>query len=111
MARANVAIEDPVLAEMVRRLVEAYGPDKIYLFGSRARDEATDDSDYDLMVVVRVSDLSFTARCQQAYLLLGGLRAAKDVIVLTRREFDGKRRVPASLPAAVLREGKLLYAA
>lgn len=28
---------DPVLAEMVRRLIEALRPDRIYLFGSRAR--------------------------------------------------------------------------
>ena len=104
-------LEDPILAEMVRRLIDAYGPDRIYLFGSRARDEATEDSDYDLMVVVRSSEMAFTARCQQAYLLLCGLRAAKDVIVLTWDEFERKRTVVASLPAAVVREGKLLYAA
>jgi hypothetical protein len=44
-------------------------------------------------------------------LLLCGLRAGKDVIVLTRDEFNRKRHVVASLPATVLREGKLLYAA
>ena len=104
-------LQDPVLAEMVRRLIAAYAPDHIYLFGSRARDDASPESDYDLMVVVRSSELPFTARCQQAYLLLCGLRAAKYVIVLTRDEFDRKRTVVASLPASVLREGKLLYAA
>ena len=102
---------DPILVEMVRRLVDAYDPDSIYLFGSRARDEARHESDYDLMVVVRSSEMAFTARCQQAYLLLCGLRAGKDVIVLTRDEFNRKRNVVASLPATVLREGKLLYAA
>jgi hypothetical protein len=30
------AAEDPVLAETVRRLVEAYQPERIYLFGSVA---------------------------------------------------------------------------
>jgi predicted nucleotidyltransferase len=43
---------DPMLAEIVRRLVEAYHPERIYLFGSHARGEAGPDSDYDLMVVV-----------------------------------------------------------
>jgi uncharacterized protein len=111
MATKKTHSADPILAEMVRRLIDAYGPDRIYLFGSRAREDASGDSDYDLMVVVQSSDLAFTARCQQAYLLLCGLQAAKDVIVLTREEFNRKRNVVASLPATVLREGKLLYAA
>ena len=111
MVSNNDILRDPILGEMVRRLVDAYDPDSIYLFGSRARDKARRASDYDLMVVVRSSELPFTARCQQAYLLLCGLRAGKDVIVLTRDEFNRKRNVVASLPATVLREGKLLYAA
>ncbi len=44
--------EDLILAEIVHRLVEAFRPDRIYLFGSRARGEAGPDSDYDIMVVV-----------------------------------------------------------
>ena len=45
-------IDDPKLAEIVRRLVEAYEPERIYLFGSQARDEAGPDSGFDLLVVV-----------------------------------------------------------
>ena len=37
---------------MVRRLVDAYHPERVYLFGSVARGDAGPDSDYDLMVVV-----------------------------------------------------------
>ena len=47
-----VAVEDPILAEIVRRLVETYRPERVYLFGSHARGDAGPDSDYDLMVVV-----------------------------------------------------------
>jgi len=43
---------DSVLAEVVRRLVNAYRPARIYLFGSVARGDASPDSDYDIMVVV-----------------------------------------------------------
>ena len=45
-------VTDPVLAEIVRRLAEAYKPLSIYLFGSKARGDAEPDSDYDLMVIV-----------------------------------------------------------
>jgi predicted nucleotidyltransferase len=37
---------------MVRRIVDAYHPLRIYLFGSKARGDAGPDSDYDLLVVV-----------------------------------------------------------
>lgn len=43
---------DPVLSEIVRRLVAAYEPERIYLFGSKARGDEGPDSDYDLLVVV-----------------------------------------------------------
>src|SRR5216117_1799824 len=43
---------DPRLRLVVGRLVEAYAPERIYLFGSVARGDADQDSDYDLMVVV-----------------------------------------------------------
>jgi predicted nucleotidyltransferase len=43
---------DPVLTEIISKLVEAYEPLNIYLFGSKARGEAGPDSDYDLMVIV-----------------------------------------------------------
>jgi predicted nucleotidyltransferase len=38
--------------EVVRRLVEFYQPEKIYLFGSAARGEDRPDSDLDFLVVV-----------------------------------------------------------
>jgi len=40
-------ISNPRLAEGVRRLVEAYKPERVYLFGSTARREAGADSDFD----------------------------------------------------------------
>lgn len=36
-------MDDPILSETVRRLVEALRPDRIYLFGPRARVEARAD--------------------------------------------------------------------
>ncbi len=37
-------------------LVEAFDPERIYLFGSYARGDAGPDSDYDLMIIVDSSD-------------------------------------------------------
>jgi predicted nucleotidyltransferase len=104
-------VRDPILREMVRRLVDAYHPQRVYLFGSRGRGEGGPDSDYDLLVVVERSDVPPYKRAMEAFRLLCGVGAAKDVMVWTADEFDPKTAVATSLPATVLREGRLLYAA
>jgi predicted nucleotidyltransferase len=110
MVDEQLVKSDPILAEMVRRLVAAFHPDHIYLYGSRARGEAGPDSDYDLLLVVPASQVPRYRRDQQAFRALCGLGVSKEVIVLTRAEFEAGRKVVCSLPATVLREGSLLYA-
>lgn len=101
---------DPVLAEILRRLVEAYQPERVYLFGSKARGDEGPDSDYDLMVVVPDSAPPERRRSRLAYQVLWGSGTAADVLVSTRESFDSRLDVKASLPATIVREGKLLYA-
>jgi predicted nucleotidyltransferase len=108
---AEAVKKDPILTEMVRRLVEALEPQQIYLFGSRARGDAGPDSDYDLLVIVTSSDIPGYKRAMNAFKTLYGLGVAKDVVVLTREEFDSRLDVVCSLPATVKREGLSLYAA
>jgi predicted nucleotidyltransferase len=106
-----ILAQDPKLAEIVQRLVAALKPERIYLFGSHARGQAGFDSDYDLLVVVAASDLPAHRRDQWAYRALKGIGVAKDVLVWTRDEFESRSTVASSLPAIVLREGRVLYAA
>lgn len=107
----NIGQEDHILSEIVRRLVAAFQPERIYLYGSRARGEYTADSDYDVMMIVRESNLPRFRRDQTAFRTLCGVGASKEIVVLTEDEFQTKLSVPCSLPATVAREGKLLYAA
>ncbi len=102
---------DPVLTEVVRRLVEMYHPFRIYLFGSTAGGDAGPDSDYDVMVVVPDEAPPELQDCDPAYRTLRGLRIAKDILVWRRTEFERRLHLKASLPSTVLREGKLLYGA
>lgn len=54
LSRARPQIDDPQeLERVLRRLVETFDPVAVFLFGSRARREAWQDSDYDLMVVLQ----------------------------------------------------------
>ncbi len=102
---------EPVLEEIVRRLVEVYRPERIYLFGSKARGDEGPNSDYDLFVVVPDNTPLEKRKSQLAYTALWGTRSAVDVVVWQRSPFERRARVVCSLPATVLREGRLLYAA
>jgi len=102
---------DPILAEIVRRLVAAYEPERIYLFGSKARGDADPDSDYDLAVIVPDDASAERRREPLAYRVLRGTRTAADVLVWPRATFEARLHVVASLPATVEREGRVLYAA
>lgn len=102
---------DPRLAEVVRRLVDAYRPETIYLFGSAARGEIGPDSDYDLLVIVESSAPEERRRSRLAYEVLRGTGTAVDVLVWTKQRFLGRLSLKASLAATIAREGRLLYAA
>ena len=49
--RMTDAADDPVLGALARAIVERFAPERIVLFGSRARGDHHTDSDYDVMVV------------------------------------------------------------
>jgi len=105
---AGMLRRDPVLSEIVRRLIEAYQPERIYLFGSKAREEGSPDSDYDLLVVVPDNSPPERRRSRLAYERLWGTGAAADVLVWTRSDFDSRLHLKASLPSTIVREGRLL---
>ena len=108
---ADAAVFDAKLAEILRRLLSVYQPERIYLFGSMARGNAGPDSDYDLLVVVADNAARERQDSDLAYRALRGTGIAADVIVWTHSAFERRKHVVTSLPATVLREGKLIHAA
>src|SRR3990170_5397726 len=80
--------EVDALAGIVERLVEAYEPQRIYLFGSKARGDARPDSDFDLMVVVPDTASGDRKGSRLAYQVLRGTGTAADVLVWTRTVFE-----------------------
>ncbi len=103
--------EDTALAEIIRRLVETFQPERIYLFGSKARNDAGTDSDYDLMVIVSDDAKRERRQIRRAYEALRGTGTAADVLVWTSRDFNSRLHLAASLPATIQREGRLVYVA
>jgi len=96
------------IEEMVRRIVEGFDPDKIILFGSRARGEADSDSDTDLLVVMRVEG-SKRRKAIEIDLALAELGIPKDILVVTPEEVARYRDIVGTIIYPALREGKVLY--
>lgn len=107
----QILSDDRILAELVRRLVKAFHPERIFLFGSKARGDAGPDSDYDLLVLVGDEAPPERRHSRFAYQALRGTRTAADVLVWSRNEFERRLHLAASLPAIVNRGGILLMPA
>jgi predicted nucleotidyltransferase/HEPN domain-containing protein len=105
----DILQRDETLREIVRRLADVYQPERIYLFGSRARGDHRPNSDYDLLVIVSDDAPPERRQDQFSYKHLQDLEAWASVLVYTNSHFEARRHLKASLPGIVLREGKLLY--
>ncbi|MDO8683469.1 MAG: nucleotidyltransferase domain-containing protein [Armatimonadota bacterium] len=105
----QVSKADEIINQMARRITEIFQPEKIILFGSRARHEDVSDSDVDLLVIVKeVSDRrALRIAIRRA---VNGMGLPKDIIVLTTNEFETKRNIPGTIAYPADREGKALYA-
>jgi len=95
--------------EVVRRLVDEFHPEAIYLFGSHAWGKPTAESDMDLLVIIEKSGEKPIQRAVRAQRSLRGVKVPVDVLVKTRQEFEKYTSVKASLEAQITRKGKLLY--
>lgn len=108
MSSMRHPIEQPVLDEIVRRIVEVAQPEKIILFGSAARGESGPDSDVDLLVIK--SGVHRRRLAQAIYMNLFGVGQAVDVVVVTPEDIERYGNSPALVIGPALREGKVIYA-
>lgn len=99
------------LVDIVGRLIDAYQPERVYIFGSKARGDYGPDSDFDLLIVVPDTAPDERKRSGLAYDRLWDTGTAADVLVWSHDRFESRVHLRASLPGTILREGRLLYAA
>lgn len=97
--------KDELLNEILKRLVSEFHPLKVYLFGSRAKGLQTPESDYDLLLIIKESDLSRHERMTKALTVLWGCGAKVDVFVYTEAEFSEWKNEFSSIPHTVATEG------
>lgn len=106
-ARDTNAVQ-ATIAEMVRRIVERFHPERIILFGSHARGTAGPNSDVDLLVVMQPQG-SKRRRAVEIHGLLAGMGVPKDVIVVTPEELEAYRDAPGTVIRTAWQEGKILH--
>jgi predicted nucleotidyltransferase len=99
---------DTIASDIVRRILGTARPNKIVLFGSRARESHRAGSDYDLLVI-QPSDQPRYRRAVPFYRAMAGLPAEVDVVVYTPEEVADWSAVPEAFVTTALREGVVLY--
>lgn len=93
----------------INKALRGYKPEKVYLFGSWARDEADDLSDVDI-VVIKNTSLSFFDRLREVRRLLPFEKIGNiDVLVYTPEEFSKMKESENPFVMTVLEEGNEIY--
>ena len=96
------------LNEVAKRLVEAFDPQRIILFGSHACGQASPDSDVDLLIVME-SDERPAARASRVSRLLRPRPFPMDLLVRTPREIKRRLEMEDQFIREILENGRVLY--
>lgn len=102
------SVDGCLMSEIVRRIVVTAQPEKIILFGSRARGDARLDSDIDLLVVAD-DPQPRSLRASALYGVLSDILVPMDILVYRPEEIEEWRNVPQAFVTTVVREGRVLY--
>ena len=96
------------ISTMVERIVEGFAPERIILFGSHARGNASRWSDIDLLVVMKKApDLrELTVEIRQT---LSDLPVSKDIVVTTPERLEERSRMVGTVHRAAMLDGKTVY--
>ena len=97
-----------VISIMVDRIVLQFHPISIILFGSRARGDAKESSDVDLLVVMKdvIDKRQTTVAIRRS---LRDLPVSKDIVVVTPEEISRSKHVVGTIVHAAFKDGRTLY--
>jgi len=85
-----------------------YQPERVYLFGSAAREEEDELSDLDLVVIKRTA-LPFFERLREVARLLPEGTGGVDVLVYTPEEFSRMQQDGNAFAELIAEEARLMY--
>ena len=99
-----------IVSNMTGVLVQAAHPKRIILFGSQARGEASNHSDFDIMVVEEKPANRFE-EIVRLNRLLRSFNLAIDLLVVSDEKFQYWRDTPGNVYYEAATEGLVLYEA
>ena len=98
------------IEEIIKRMVSNIKPEKIILFGSYAYGTPTEDSDLDLLVVIKSSKQPRYRRAREIRKHLWGITdIPKDILVYTQEEIEEWKEVEEAFITSITKRGKILY--
>lgn len=92
------------LKNALNKIIKNYNPEKIILFGSRARDEERSDSDYDFIIIKNTK-----ARWIRRALKIPDVPIRADFFVYTPKEFEQMKESGNIFMREALKNHKILY--
>lgn len=98
----------PGIEEIINRIANAVHPNKIYLFGSRARGDFQADSDFDLLVIYD-GPISKRNLELMIYESIDKCNISLDLFILSSDEMDRLKSVANTLAREVSETGILCY--
>ena len=98
-----------VPSELLDRVVAYFQPNRVILFGSAARGEATPDSDIDLLVVVDDDTPAAKVTVKAGFEARRGYAAPADVIPVREETFRRNAKIAGTLSRAATLEGIVVY--
>jgi predicted nucleotidyltransferase len=96
------------IESITAQLVDKYKPEKIILFGSAARGDATSDSDMDFLIIKNDTPYMGRDRMIEVSRLIDRNLPA-DFLVYRRDEFEKRLAMGDPFLEMVVAEGKVLY--
>lgn len=97
------------LAPIVDRIVEVMAPEAIWLFGSRARGDEQEGSDYDLLAVMPDGTPKTMLNVVEVFPIVVGFGVPVDLVPCTRSAFERRKHEANSLPNEAFTRGVKLY--
>jgi predicted nucleotidyltransferase len=101
-------VDAKLMDEIVRRIVGVIQPEKVILFGSRARDAARPESDIDLLVIAKSTQPRYR-RSAPLYGALSDILISMDILVYSPEEVKEWSDVRQAFVTTAIREGKVIY--
>jgi uncharacterized protein len=107
--RLGGALDLAPISPLLERIIDAWHPEQVWLFGSRARGDATAQSDWDLLVVLPDEAGDDALDPLVAWRLRKAVGAYADIMPCLSHDFHEARTTPNTLAYEAFTAGVLLY--